>query len=278
MFTIKPAINKFYQDKPQKKYDNKMLSPSMIGGCARVMYYTLMGVEQTTPPDVNAQLNFEVGNLWEAKISEILDNMGQLVYWWIDSQSEKMSPNQEKWKGELRTDKWIDEELRVAGTPDNVITDNEGNYVLADTKTMKANSASYIIKKTDAEYFQEKEGYMFQLATYLLLAKRRYEKGLEKYPIKYGKLIIISKDTGAIIKEPVMELTPELEELIMTRIKYLLSFIDSNTLPPCECGKTAKDAWMVHYCNYGDVDSIAPNKQGKPVPHVCCNIKHEHIN
>lgn len=277
MFTIKPAINKFYSEKPDKQYTGKFLSPSMIGGCPRVMYYTLNNVKQTTPPDINAQLNFEVGNLWEAKLSEILDNMGQLVYWWTDSQSDKFAPDPTKWNGELRTDKWVDEELGVAGTPDNVITEN-GEYVLADCKTMKASAASYIVKKTDEEYFKEKEGYMFQLGTYLLLAKRRYEAGLEKYPIKYGKLIIISKDTGAIIKEPVMVLTPELEELIMKRITYLRSFIDSNTLPPCECGTSAKNAWMVHYCNYGDVDSIEPNKQGKPVPHVCCNIKLEDIN
>lgn len=261
---IKKIAEQYYSNKPHKEYKDKLISPSMLGGCPRVQYYKLNGIKETTPPDTNAQLNFEVGNIWEAKIAEFLDEQGLLIYWWNEGQSDRMLVNESKWKAELRKDKWVDEELGVAGTPDAMFK-QDGKNVLLDVKTMKAKSASYIAEESDKEYWEGHKQYKLQLGLYLLLNKRRVEQGLESVLCDYGKLVIISKDTGAIIKEPCLFLSDELIKEIEDEIKSLRQYLDSNEIPPCTC-----EGWMVNYCNYGVVESIKPNRQGKPVPMKCC--------
>jgi hypothetical protein len=263
---IKEIAKEYYDNKPIKEYKDKLISPSMLGGCPRVQYYRLNGIKETTPADTNAQMNFEVGNLWEAKIAEFLDEKGILVCWWNEGQSERMSVDPLWWKGELRKDAWEDLELGVRGTPDMIFKQND-KFVLLDSKTMKAKSASYIADQSDDEYWLEHKQYRLQLGLYLLLNKRRFEQGLESVKCDYGKLVIISKDTGAIIKEPCLFMSKELEDEILAEIKSLKEYLDSNKIPPCTC-----ENWMVNYCSYGDVLSIKPNKQGKPVPHKCCQI------
>jgi hypothetical protein len=265
---IKDIAKEYYTSKPAKEYKDKLISPSMLGGCPRVQYYKLNGISETTPPDTNAQLNFDVGNLWEAKIAEFLDVSKVLIYWWNEGQSERMSVNKDKWVGELRNDKWEDLELGVAGTPDIVYKQNDKN-VLLDVKTMKAKSASYIATDSDEDYWKEHKQYRLQLGLYLILNHRRFDAGLEKVKCDYGKLCIISKDTGAIIKEPCLFLSKELEDEVYAEIKSLREYLDSNKIPPCTC-----EGWMTGYCSYGSIDSIKPNKQGKPVPTKCC----EHIS
>lgn len=262
---IKELINSYYEKKPKKDMTHKMVSPSMLGGCPRVAWFKANGVEETTPPDTNAQMNFEVGNLWEAKISEYLDEEGKLVYWWNEGQTARMKVNPEGWKAELRTDAWIDEELNVRGTPDQFIKEGD-NYCLLDTKTMKDDAAKYIAHLSNEEYFATKGyNYKLQLGLYLVLNKRRYQAGLEKYLANYGKLVIISKDNGHIIKEPVLFLTEELEREVLEKVSFMNSCIHSTTPPVCTC-----EGWMVEYCNYGHVDSMAPNKKKKVVPTRCC--------
>ena len=264
---IKEIAIKYYENKPKKEYKNKLISPSMLGGCPRVQYYKLNGTPETTPPDTNAQMNFEVGNIWEAKIAEFLDEQGLLISWWNEGQSARMMVDSKNWTaGTLRQDKWEDLELCVAGTPDIVYRQNEMN-VLLDVKTMKASSASYIAKDSDEDYWKEHKQYRLQLGLYLLLNQRRFKQGLETIECNYGKLVIISKDTGAIIKEPCLFMTPELEKEIMDEIASLRGYLNKGEVPPCLC-----DGWMVNYCNYGVVESIKPNKQKKPVPMECCKI------
>lgn len=263
---IKDIAKEYYKNKPKKEYEDKLISPSMLGGCPRVQYFKLNGIEETTPPDTNAQMNFEVGNIWEAKIAEFLDEQKLLIYWWNEGQSERMSVDISKWNGTLRKDKWKDIELGVSGTPDIMFKQNDKN-VLLDVKTMKAKSASYIAEDTDDEYWNAHKQYKLQLGLYLLLNKRRYEAGLETVLCDYGKLVIISKDTGAIIKEPCLFMSDKLEKEILDEIVSLRKYLDSGKVPPCTC-----ENWMVAYCNYGVIDSIKPNKQGKPVPTKCCEL------
>lgn len=262
---IKELVSNYYDKKPKKDMTHKMVSPSMLGGCPRVAWFKANGIPETTPPDVHAQMNFEVGNLWEAKMSEYLDVEGKLIYWWNEGQSPRMQVDPTKWNATLRTDAWVDEELNLRGTPDQFIEEN-GNYCLLDTKTMKDDAAKYIAHLSNEEYFATKGyGYKLQLGAYLILNKRRYEAGLEEHLARYGKLVIISKDNGHIIKEPVLFLTPELEQEVLDKVAYIDSCIKSVTPPPCTC-----EGWMVEYCNYGDISSMAPNKKKKVVPTRCC--------
>lgn len=264
---IKNVAEQYYKNKPPKEYKDKLISPSMLGGCPRTQYHKLNGIKETTPPDTNAQLNFEVGNIWEAKIAEFLDEQGLLIYWWNEGQTDRMRVDESKWKAVLRNDKWIDEELGIAGTPD-AIFEQDGRNVLLDVKTMKANSAKYVVEQPDKEYWEEHKQYKLQLGLYLLLNQKRYDEGLESVKCEYGKLVIISKDTGAIIKEPCLFLSDELKKEILDEVKTLRNYLDKEEVPPCTC-----EGWMVNYCNYGVVESIKPNRQGKPVPMKCCEIR-----
>lgn len=282
---IKEAIKQYYDSKPDKEYKEGLISPSMLGGCPRCMYYTLKGIKQTTPPDANAKMNFEVGHIVEAKISDIMCDLDLLVSWWVDGQSKRLY-NPEFWDNKIRTDKWVDEELGVAGTPDQVYL-QDGRYVLLDTKTQSQDSNKFFFKPfinsdgkketrmiTDDEYWSSKGyAYRLQLGCYMYMQRRRYELGLEKYKVDYGKLVIISKDNGGIIMEPCLFYDAQLEKDVIDRINYLRSFIGGNEVPPCEC--TVESAynmyrWMVSYCNYGDVNSRQPNSKKRMVSTKCC--------
>lgn len=266
---IKELAKQYYNKKPKKDMTHKMVSPSMLGGCQRVAWFKANNYIETTPPDTNALMNFEVGNLWEAKISEILDSEGKLIYWWNEGQSPRMQVNPENWNCTIRQDSWVDEELNVRGTPDQIIQDGD-NICLLDTKTMKDDAVKYIANLTSEEYFADNgKKYKKQLGTYLLLNKRRFEKGLETVLAKYGKLVIISKDNVSIIKEPVLMLTPELEKEILDDIKIMNHYINLPEPPPCTC-----TGWEVEYCSYGDITTLAPNKKKKVVPHACCGCEY----
>jgi hypothetical protein len=264
---IKDKAKEYYENKPDKVYQNEYISPSMLGGCPRVMYYRLKGKKATTPPDCNAMMNFEVGNLWEAKIAEILDELGLLIYWWNEGQSKRMKQSKRYWKGELRDDKWVDDTLKVAGTPDIVFKQSDKN-VLLDVKTMKAGSADYIVNDSDEEFWASHKQYKLQLGLYLMLNKSRVEAGTETVLCDYGKLCIISKDTGAIIKEPCLFMNDNLRQEIVDEINKARKYLVTNEVPPCTC-----EGWQVAYCSYGTVDSIKPNKQKKPVPTRCCELQ-----
>ena len=273
---IKDKIKEYYSIKPTKTYEHGLISPSMLGGCPRVMYYKIKGIPETTPPDTNALMNFEVGNMWEANISNYLENLKILIHWWIDGQQVRLINENEWTPGVLRKDKWIDEELGVAGTLDQIyLQDNK--TVLLDTKTQSEGKAKYVAKLTDEEYWNtDGYGYRLQLGCYMLMAKRRFEKGLEKFKVDYGKLVLISKDNGFIFKEPCLFYDEKLERDVIERINYLRSFINNNEIPPCECNIVDhvhnKGMWKVSFCRYGVVDSIQPNSKKRNVPTKCCQL------
>lgn len=272
---IKHKFKEYYDKQPPKTYPEKLLSPSMLGGCPRVMYYQLNDIKQTTPPDCNAQMNFQVGHLWEMQTALTLDKLGVLINWWCEGQDSRLV-NTDMWSSKevLRKDKWIDEELHIAGTPD-ILYYQDGKVVLLDSKTASDASSSKIAKLSDEEFWRVKYGYKLQLGAYLILAKRRYDAGLEKHKVDYGKLVIFSKDNGHIIKEPVLFYSKELEEEVLNKCNELWSFISNNIKPPCTCStenEFNRGKWMVSYCNYGNVDSMQPNYKKKIVPTKCCEL------
>jgi len=272
---IKQKFKEYYDKLPPKRYPEKLLSPSMLGGCPRVMYYQLKGIEQTTPPDCNAQMNFQVGHLWEMQTALTLDKLGVLIHWWCEGQDSRLI-NTETWSSQdvLRKDKWVDEEIHVAGTPD-IMYYQDDKVVLLDSKTVSDGMSSKIAKLTDEEFWKEKYGYKLQLALYLILHKRRYEAGVEKIKVDYGKLVIFSKDNGHILKEPVLFYSKELEEEVLNKCNELWSYISNDIKPPCTCNVETefnRGKWLVSYCNYGNIDSMKPNYKKKIVPTRCCEL------
>ncbi len=251
-------------------------SASMLGACPLASYARLKGVPQTTPPDVHALQNFEVGNVTEAVMAKAMDEANVLLDWWTDSQNYGATYNQDDWKGNLRDDMWFDEELNVTGTPDMLCKINDKN-VLVDVKTASTKSVPFTLRKIKKGiYWEESLGYKYQLACYMLLHKRRFEKGLEKVKMDYGKLVIIDKNIGNIIAEPTLFLDEALEAEIINRIAYINALFKAD-IPeeiPCDCATGWKRFFGVAYCNYGVVESIQPNKQKRMCPTRCCDIKY----
>lgn len=272
---IKHKFKEYYDKQPPKAYPEKLLSPSMLGGCPRVMYYQLNDIKQTTPPDCNAQMNFQVGHLWEMQTALTLDKLGVLINWWCEGQDSRLV-NTDMWSSKevLRKDKWIDEELHIAGTPD-ILYYQDGKVVLLDSKTASEGKSSKVAKLSDEEFWRVEYGHKMQLGAYLILQKRRYEAGLEKHKVDYGKLVIFSKDNGHIIKEPVLFYSEQLEKEVLNRCNELWHFISNNIKPPCTCNIENEHnfkKWRVSYCNYGNVDSMQPNYKKKIVPTKCCEL------
>jgi hypothetical protein len=275
MGEIKEVIKGYYKNKPPRITEGKYPSASMLGGCPRVAWCKHKGIIPFTPPNTNALQNFEVGNVTEAVIARALDNANILHSWWTDSQDYGATFNQKDWKGQLREDTWVDEELGVTGTPD-LICDINGQKVLVDVKTASTKSTGYTISKIKKGIFwNETIGYKLQLACYMLLAKRRHEKGEEDFTPDYGKLVIIDKNVGSIIAEPALMYSGELEHEVKMRIEYLNKIFqeDSPEVVPCTCNTGWMKNWGSQYCDYGDITTIAPNSKKKLVPHSCCDIE-----
>lgn len=274
MAIFKEVIEKHYKSKPKKKYDGMMPSASMLGACPRASYAKLKNVRETTPPDVHAQQNFEVGNVTEAVIARALDQQELLISWWTDSQQYGARFHKEDWNGDLREDEWIDKELGIKGTPD-IIAKSKDDIVLVDVKTASTKSTSFTLRKIKkGTFWEESLGYKYQLGCYLLLTKRRYEAGLEQVCPDYGKLVIIDKNNGSIIAEPTLFLDEALEVEIINRIEYLNALFAQDELPPCDCDSGWKKYFGVAYCSYGVLESIKPNSKKKMVPTQCCDAEY----
>ena len=251
-------------------------SASMLGACPLASYAKLKGVKETTPPDVHALQNFEVGNVTEAVIAKAMDEAGVLHSWWTDSQNYGATYLQKDWKGKLRDDMWFDEKLNITGTPDMLCKINNQN-VLVDVKTASTKSVPFTLSKIKkGTYWEESLGYKYQLGCYLLLCKKRYEAGLEDFLPSYGKLVIIDKNVGAIIAEPTLILDDALEVEITNRIEYLNTLFQEDNIEniPCDCAIGWKKYFGVAYCNYGVKESIMPNSKKKMCPTRCCDINY----
>lgn len=276
------VIESYYKSRPAKMYQSMTPSASMLGACPRASFAKLIGMPETTPPNVFAMQNFEVGNVTEAVIARALDQQGRLISWWTDSQNYGARYEQEDWCGLLRNDQWEDKELNVTGTPDIIARDDQGESVLVDIKTASTTSSKFTLNKIKKGIFWEESlGYKLQLGTYMLLLKKRFEEGKESFFTKYGKLIIIDKNQGNVIAEPVLEYTEELEATIKNKLFFLNeTFKDclkkenlGKILPPCDCAHGWKKHFGVNYCSYGEISSIAMNSKKRMVPTRCCNAE-----
>jgi len=248
-FSLKQLLHDAVRNEPKKEYHG--IHCSGIAGCPRTMYWHIKGVEETTPPNVGALMNFKMGYAWEHTLFPLLDGLEG-----IDVHHHK-------------DDKvWGDEELNLYGTPDFTLT-VDGKNVIVDSKTV--NSAWF--KYTEREYkkveqhmskqdflLAKNHHYELQQGAYLLLAKRM---GLE---YDHARLVFVSKDDSFVGWEVKIYLTPELEKEIIDKCNYINKCLKEDTLPECTC-----EGWQVGYCNYGDKSTQEPNSKKKIVNTSCCS-------
>lgn len=226
-----------YADRwPDKEYTH--ISPSSLGGCLRKHYYALKGVPKTTPPGPGAQLNFELGRMWE----KLMENSMQASSIPFISQY-----------------KLFDEELNCGGTLDFLIYDPESKtWEVLDSKTESVYAPGYR-RREGKSFLSASRDYVYQVNTYALLALRR------GFDVRRGRFAVITKDNGFIDEHP-LNITKTSLEVTLRRINRLNRYLQAHKLPPCEC-----KGWKIQYCNYGSPHTQTKNSKGKTVNTECCS-------
>ena len=241
MISLKALVEDWVTNLPDKEIDQ--ISPSQLGGCPRSHFLKINKVKATTPPDTGALMNFQMGFVWEGLIEKALEyakKEGKI------KDCETQVPLEHK-------------ELNLAGTADFLIFDDD-ELVIWDAKTMRSEWFWYL-EKTNKSFLETNPNYEYQVGAYIMMAR---EAG---YNVDKGALAFISKNDSLFGKEAVIELTDDLENRIRNKITSLQGFLDSNTLPPCEC-----EGWKVGYCDYGNPITRERNKKGKEVNTECCSM------
>lgn len=244
------VLEAYMASKPPKTY--KVISPSSLGGCMRAHFLHLKGVEDTTPPNFGALVNFQMGHLWEAFIAEAYEQQGRLIKHFQDGVDEP----------------WVDKELGFGGTPDLIVKDDNGEPIIVDAKTVRSEWFQYTKRDIARDggfdrWVKNNSSYVYQQVCYMLLARKN------GYPdMRRAVLSFASKDDGYVGMELEITLTKELAAMVIDRIKKLKSYVDNDILPPCEC-----EGWKVGYCNYGNPLTRKTNTKGKEVNTECCSEK-----
>lgn len=235
--TFTGAMTEWAKHRPPKIITH--ISPSMIGRCMRTHYWAIKGLQQTTVPNPGAILNFQVGFLWEKIVADAL--------------RENKTPFLEQYK-------MYDEVLNVEGTLDfaPIVDIPSLELEVWDSKTEGMMAMQYR-KREHHTFFEHHPEYAQQLTTYAILLER------QGFNVKRGRFGIIIKDNGAVFEES-MTFTDEMKRTVMNRIIRLNEYLKADKLPPCECA-----GWQVGYCNFGDVDTQAPNSKGKIINTKCCS-------
>jgi hypothetical protein len=214
------------------------ISPSMLGGCMRKHYYAIIGVPKTTAPGPGAQLNFELGRMWEAVMEKSLRFSG------IPFISQY---------------KMFDEELNVKGTLDFLLYDPETQeWEVVDSKTESVYSDIYR-KRGNETFLSANKDYVYQVNAYALMCIR------QGFKVSKGRFGVITKDNGKIDEYPLFISTESLAKT-ESRIEQLNGFLQRQELPPCECA-----GWKIGYCNYGDPHTQKKSSTGKTVNTTCCS-------
>lgn len=241
-------LKEYMKNRPVKEY--KVISPSSLGNCMRYHFLKLNGIQDTTPPNYGAMVNFQIGHIWEEFIAKAYDDQGVLVKWFKDGTDEP----------------WVNKKLGYGGTPDIIAKDETGEEFIVDSKTVRSEWFRYLkldLAKPDGfkKWVKDNKTYIFQQVCYILLAR---ENG---YPdMRYAVLSFASKDDGFVGLELKITLTTELANMVLDRIKTLRGYLDRNELPPCEC-----EGWKIQYCGMGDPHTRTFNTKKKEVNTTCCS-------
>jgi hypothetical protein len=242
------VLKSFMESKARKDY--KVISPSSLGNCMRYHFYKLKGIDDTTPPNYGALINFQIGHIWEEFVAGAYEHEGVLIKWFKDGKDKP----------------WVNKELGYGGTPDIIAKDDKSEAFIVDCKTVRSEWFRYLkrdLAKPDGfkKWVKDNKTYIFQQVCYILLAR---ENG---YPeMRYAVLSFASKDDGYVGLELKITLTTELANMVLDRIKLLRGYLDRDELPPCEC-----EGWKVGYCGMGDPNTRTLNTKKKEVNTTCCS-------
>lgn len=243
------------KSRPPKKFEK--ISPSMIGHCARCMFYALKEVPQTTPPGLGNLATFEVGRWSEEAFGKVFKDQKVLVHHFRDD-----------------TIKGKDAQFaagNMKGKPDFLLLLDNNLYVV-DAKTQRSDSFGWT-GTTQDELRESKKEYWAQTLAYIWLLRKNADRLVKDFGVTpeqvanlKGLVFFYSKDDGVVKRELLIDPTKGQLDWVEERANYLWGFIERNELPPCEC-----EGWLIQYCNYGNPLTRETNKQGKIVNTECCD-------
>lgn len=237
------TLKAYIENKPAKEY--KAISPSSLGGCMRAHYWKINNIPFTTPPNIGALVNFEVGHHWEAVLAEAYKSQGKLIKWFQD--------------GEEDTRSLFDPETMLGGRPDLIIK-HEGELYVVDSKTVNSAYFRYANKyKSFTDWVKDNTDYVYQQVAYVYLCQKA------GYDVNKAILSFASKDDGYIGLEFLITVTPEMITKVRDKALTLKGYLDRDELPPCTCS-----GWKVGWCNYGNPDTREPNAKKKIINTECC--------
>jgi len=234
------TLKKYMATKPEKTYTS--LSPSSLGGCMRAHYWKVKGVPATTPPNIGALVNFEVGHHWESVLAKAYESQGKLVKHFVDG-----------------VDKLYDPITHLGGTPDLLVREND-ELIIVDSKTVNSAYFRYVKMQSFSDWVADNKGYIYQQVAYIYLARQA------GYEVNKAILSFASKDDGYIGMEFMIQADDELIGKVVDRAKTLKGYLDRDELPPCTC-----EGWKIQYCSYGDPNTQVPNSKKKIVNSTCCD-------
>ena len=233
--TIPELAYDYASKRPDKVIDRP--SPSQLGGCMRAHYYKIKHIPVTTPPNPGAILNFEVGFMWEAQVTNWLRSAGIPFI-------EQYSMH--------------DTELNLSGTLDFAPFDPKtGVWEVWDSKTEGMMANTYR-KRQKKSFFEAHPEYAMQLCCYAIMLDR------QNFTVGKGRFAVIVKDNG-LVYEDLVGFTPDLRKKTLDRLARLNLHLETNTVPDCEC-----EDWKVGYCDYGNPATTKENSTKKMVNTECC--------
>jgi len=179
---IQNLMNKAIAEERREKKEITSWHISKLGSCLRGLYLERMGVEPDQPFDDRTLRIFNVGNIFEDWLTELLKKKLKL-------------------ETQVRVE---DKKLNVSGYADAVI-EYEGKKKAYEIKTK--NSRSFWYMQKEGKPMRQHE---YQLFMYLYLLD-----------IDEGSIVYISKDDLAILEYPVFRNDKKLEKEVMDRIGLL---------------------------------------------------------
>lgn len=269
---IYETLTEYVRDREPKDY-GEGISPSGLGGCPRQLWFKMMGIDPTTPAGIGTMTTWEMGFQYERTMVKAHYKKGTLRHWFPDKPEDATVPGV---PDELTTHHdpfkyTLPSGTPLIGTPDFLI-DYGKLLTVADAKTSRSDSFQYV-GPTQEELKEEKMGYFWQTAAYLILLNKNLDKlkaiGIEG-PVKQGLVYIYDKDSGIPKRELLVRPTADEYKKVAEMADLTWKHFKAGTLPPCYC---ADSTWWLEYCDYGNPETQTTTKKGKRVNHECCEIK-----
>ena len=163
-------IGRYWPSEASVEYINECGVRSVVGKCARAIWYSIHNIEQTNPPDAVGLRKMGAGRIIEAEERRIGEEMGIVV-------RDNDIPDEFRCEGmgPRRFIKHISDEIRISGEID-MLYKVDGKYYIGELKS----GYGYMFNRDIITKGQPKKEHLMQIALYLDTFKQ-VEQGILLY-------------------------------------------------------------------------------------------------